>query len=442
MDYYWRGDKVINKFQNAIDLEYLLIATAYFSEYGLKLLKTVIDRNQLKRENVKLYLSPNFSYQKPGDLLESLHKIATVFIVDSIPFHAKVYWFHAKEKQYVIFGSSNFTAGGIEKNLEFDAIHDLDSEEDRFKFQIFFEFCESKSKTVDDSRISIYQQHDEIYQDLLANERKLKRKLLQSLHQDDPFMEEEYDIEDYYFNFEDYEVFFPRNFKQNDTYINERRDRVKEKMLNIHKHIYNKHIKLFNLYCHKDEAYICSSARPNSYNKEQVTWLGIRYGKSPKQVNYINATQNVKNTYGEDYGFQKHACLQFSITRHGFEINLFHAVEHKAHDRSYLHGELDKNPHFKDKLNREIANLKGEGFEWIIFDNQLDKEFIYVIDEEPEENFSSFYTAYDLDGRESFLSCLYKWDDKGIQDMDVITQQIVTKMQKLLPLYKLIAFRV
>ncbi|OPJ62569.1 hypothetical protein CLORY_16990 [Clostridium oryzae] len=66
------------------------IASAYFSKEGLEILKELRDKHLLKKQNIHLYLSPEFSIDKPHELLEELKEFCNVYIVFNIRFHPKV----------------------------------------------------------------------------------------------------------------------------------------------------------------------------------------------------------------------------------------------------------------------------------------------------------------------------------------------------------------
>ena len=48
------------------------IGTAFFSSEGLRILKEIIAKYKLKKNRVKIYLSSEFSQDKPHELLEGI----------------------------------------------------------------------------------------------------------------------------------------------------------------------------------------------------------------------------------------------------------------------------------------------------------------------------------------------------------------------------------
>ncbi|WPS85688.1 phospholipase D family protein (plasmid) [Brevibacillus halotolerans] len=439
MNYYWHGNTLMEEIKGNTNIKKLKISSAYFSKFGLQLLKEITNKNNLSKDEVEIFLSPLFSYQDPGKLLDEACQIATVYIVETIPFHAKVYWMKNKSnKESVIFGSSNFTNGGFEKNIEFDLIKDIETTDEAEKFKMFFDFCRNNGTLVNQNTIATYQKNEKDLAELFKIQTRMKKKMMAHAYKDDPFDEDDYNLEDFYFKYEDYELFFPRNQRRKDSNIQNQREQLREKLMGIHNNIYSNTVHPWGLYCHKRPDNICSSTLPFYYNHYKVTWLGIRYGKSPEEVDCLNKGAGTKK---DEFGFQKHACLQFSISQSRFEVTLFHAVANGAFDRSHVHGQLIKDVTYKNKLNNAIKAIQGEGFVWEIIDFKEDKSFTFIFDERDSNDFTSYYLEHDREGRESYLSYAFKPDREEIQTIQTITKNIQYKMKKLLPLYELMAFR-
>ncbi|MFF2532502.1 phospholipase D family protein [Brevibacillus sp. NPDC058079] len=440
MKYYWHGSALLDEIKGSSNVEKLRIASAYFSTFGLQLLEEIVEKNKLQKENVELYLSPLFSYKNPSALLKKANELATIYLVESIPFHAKVYWMKDESgNERVIFGSSNFTQGGISRNIEFDMIKDIEEKETQ-KFDMFFSFCRNNSTNVNEKIIETYKNNESELEELLLLESQMKKKMLAHTQADDPYGESDYDLKGFYFQFQDYELFFMRNQKRKDSTIMSQREELREKLMHIHDTIYTSEFKReFGIFCHKRKDNICSLIMPCSFNHDKVGWLGVRYGKSPAEVDYLNKGVGNKN---DKFKFHKHACLQFSINQYGFEVNLFHAVATGAFDRSYVHEQIDKEPNFKDELIDQIENLKGEDFVWVIADSQSNQFFEFPINERDSSDFIEFYKEHDKEGRESFLTYVYKANDIRIKSVQSIRENILYKMDQLLALYYLMTFRV
>ena len=117
MQLYYGGSTLKESINNTRNIKRIKIAVAYFSEYGLNTLKDLIKNNNLSRNRVELYLSPEFTNNNQGKILRELIDIVKVHIVFDAKFHPKVYLFECKNKNKLIFGSSNFTKNGIENNI-------------------------------------------------------------------------------------------------------------------------------------------------------------------------------------------------------------------------------------------------------------------------------------------------------------------------------------
>lgn len=433
MEYYWHGPRLKDFLTEIKDIKRIRIATAYLSWEGLSVIKNIVERNNLSPNQLTIYLSSEFSYDKPGKLLEELCKIGKIFLVERIGFHAKVYLFQTqKSKNIMLFGSSNLTNGGIQGNIEFDLIKEAD-EIDYNKAEMFFDFCARYAFSVTKEVIAEYESYEIELRELRETERKIKRKLYSRIHQTDPFDETKYDLDKFYFQFSDYEIFFPRNHTQSDAFIMTRRRELQKKLLNIHERI-NEHIITLGLHCHWNLNHITTQIVPSIFNKGKVNWLGVRYGKTEAEVKLLNYNA----TKDEMLGFQKHACIQFSLGEEEFAVGLFHAVSHDAIDRSYLHERLE-NAAFKQKLIKEIEKLKGYEFIWYIHNNGEFEEF--DLDNESASNFVEFYQNHDRDGVESYLSYHISPDDDQIRTIDSIVRLILERVKLLLPIYELLVYR-
>ena len=435
--YYW------SKNANKINLEELLcmnkvkeiyIGTAFLSSEGLRILNDIINKNSLKKENVHVYISNEFSQDKPHELLAELCKIAKVKIFLNHTFHSKVYLLKGI-KNRVIFGSSNFTEGGFSKNIEFDSIEEVDGEK-LSEIERFFKYCDFHSTTVTEDIIKYYRDNQKEIEALKQAQKQLRKTLKGYIHQGDAMDPDDYEIDSYYFTFSDYETFFDRNVQRDDMDIRERRKIVQDKMLAIHKNIYPR-IQKLNLYCHWNPNHITSLINPCVYNKGKVGWLGIRYGKSKKEVDILNQYLD-SNEKDEIKGFQKHGCLQFCITPSGFEINLFLAVRHDAIDRAYVQEKIQQ---LKPKITKEISKLQGYSMTWEIYNEETGEHHIFDIDNDNPEKFCDFLKKYDANGCESFLRKFYPADDEVLLDIESISNEVVKYMSILKPLYDVMVWR-
>lgn len=438
MMYYW--SKKANKF--TLEEEFLCmnkvtelyIGTAFFSYEGLRILKEVVKRNSLRKEQVHVYISNEFSQDKPHELLEEICKVAQVKIFFNHTFHSKVYLLKG-EVNKVIFGSSNFTSGGFSKNIEFDNIESIDDKK-LSEIQRFFEYCEFHSTLVTDDVIKYYRDNQNEIEELKQVQKRLRKKIKGYINQDDAMDRDDYDISNYYFTFSDYETFFNRNAIRDDKDIRELRKIVQDKMLRIHNNIYPQ-IQKLGVNCHWNKNHVTSLIHPCEYNKGRVGWLGIRYGKSKDEVDIVNQWLDYKEK-DEAKGFQKHGCLQFCIIPTGFEINLFLAVRHDAIDRANVQ---EKMKQLEPKITKEIARLQGHGMTWEIY-NDITKDYnCFELDNRKADEFCKFLKRHDRDGCESYLKLFYPADDKVLLDIDSISDEIIKYMTMLIPLYNTMVWR-
>lgn len=436
--YYW------SKNSNKVDLEEELvivdkvkevfIGTAFFSYEGLRILNDIIKKNSLKKECVHVYISNEFTQDKPHELLVELCKISQVKIFFNHTFHSKVYLLKGSINK-VIFGSSNFTAGGFSKNIEFNNIEEV-YDQRLEEIERFFKYCDFHSTIVTDDVIKYYRDNQDEIEALNKTQKKLRKKIKGYVHQDDAMDPDDYKIDGYYFTFSDYETFFNRNMERGDIDIRDRRKVVQDKILAIHNKIYPK-IKKLGVNCHWNPNHVTSLISPCVYNKGRVGWLGIRYGKTKKEVDIVNQWLE-DNEKDEIKGFQKHGCLQFCIAPSGFEINLFLAVRHDAIDRAYVQEKMQQ---FEPKITKEISKLKGYGMTWEIYNDETKDQYTFDIDNNKAQDFCKFLKKYDKDGCESFLRLFYPANDKALLDIDTISNEVVKYMTLLNPLYNAMVWR-
>ena len=431
MELYYRGNGLKQALLETKDIRKVKIAVAYFSEYGLKALKEIITKNNLSKNRVEIYISPEFNNKNQGKILNELVQIANVYIVYNTKFHPKVYLFECRKNNKLIFGSSNFTQNGIEKNIEFDSILELDNKSKyKDKVDIFFSYCKDQSKQVNEDIINWYIDIESELEELRKIQDKIRKKIFKPETKDDPFEEDEYDIKDYYFTFSDYETFFSRNECKEDNIIRSSRLEVKHKILDIHKSIYRK-VKALDIDCHWNPNNITSLIRPCQYNKGRVAWLGVRYGKNEYEIKELKTNLTNKD---EELGFQKHACIQYAIGSYGFEVNLFHSVPHDAVDRGVMHKRLmDKV--YRKKIEDELRKLRGHGFYWDIDGEQ------FSIDNDDISTFYDYYISNDCEGKFSSLCKFFEPDDIEIKDKKSICDVVNKYVELLIPLYNLVSFR-
>lgn len=435
LEYYWHGNKLKDELTNVLGINKIKIATAYMSQAGVNALHTIVDKNRLAKNNVILLLAPDFSTQKPDQLLKELTQIATVYIVYGLKFHPKVYVFERIQSSKVIFGSSNFTTGGMEENIEFDSIKEVGNDA-LTDFNNFFDFCLRNAKLVDDAIIKSYERIAPELEKLNSLSQKIKEKISLYEYKDDPFSPSTYDLSAYFFKYDDYEIFFKRNQYRNDSAIAQQRKVVQDKLLSIHELVYPK-VKKLNINCHWDKNHITSLIRPCFYNNNRVTWMGVRYGKTEREVKLLNEGASKDDVYG----FQKHASLQFCIYAEGFEVNLYHAVAHGAVDRGYVHEKLEDKSYQK-KLIEEIRKLKGNEISWCIEDFITEEREYFYFDERVPEDFIKFYRDQDREGKKSYLSFYFRPDSNSLKTMNAVAGLVIEKAEMLLPLYSLMAYRI
>lgn len=426
--FYWDendcGFKLEKQLQTVSNINKIFVSTAFLSNAGVDILKGLVNRNSVKRENVTVCLSTEFSDDYPSNILIELNNIAKVRIAKCERFfHPKLYYIHGSPKNLLIFGSSNFTGGGFGKNIEFDSVCNP-SEEEIAQVEKFINYCFSQTDELTTSHIEFYKKQEVKLGELKKIKAQITSQLKSFDKKDDPFTEYTYDLSDFYFKFADYEAYFPRNSTLNSLKINEQRKVVQDKLLAINEIVENQ-IKELNLYTHWDRSNITSLNRPCIFNNYRVDWMGVRYGKRKEEVCFGGG---VKEPYES---FTKHACLQYNIYPTGFYIVLFFAVPNGAWDRQNLKEKLYK---MDNKINQQVQLMKGHGLVWQITDCP-DFNFDTDVD------LATYLKQYDCEGKFSSLNMRFAPNDPKIKTLLDICKEVIEGFKLLKPLYDLIAWR-
>lgn len=419
-----------DRFENMISLK---ISMAFLQDSGVQWVGQQARRHNLQPQQIMVFLSDAFSAQNPSRLLTELRDLATVFIVASPKLHAKlIYATDARQRSIALIGSANLTRSAMEYNLELvTVLHDPPVE----KLNSFLFACEHYGYAVNDSMIGKYKE----IEDRMSKQPKVGDRfedLTRGIFtQSDPIPNSN-ELRQYFFTYEDYEVFFDRNITQNHHDINVRRDRIHDKLMRLHtliKPIAN----ALNLHEHKSTDHITSSVRPSEFTGKRLTWIGLRYGKHQNVVaKYTPQKMNPKDRL--EYGFHKHACIQLSIHANGVSVSLFHAVRDSAWDRAYVHERL-WGPTFRAEVIEELKKLKGRGYIWTI-DNPFTGETKgdFPLDEREINTFFDFYSQ-DETGYESALERTWEHASPQIKtevDLIALAREHLSLLE---PLYRKLA---
>ncbi len=412
----------------------LQIATAYYSTYGLGLLKEWSKKWGLSKQDIKLYLSQEFTMNRPGELLKQTMEIAEVYIIEEPFLHAKVYYFKGKNP-FVCHGSSNFTRGGYEKNTEFNSLQPVTGNM-TYPLDTYFKQLQAYCEKVTAETVKHYEDLESVFAEWKKAKNKLTRSIRPKKMEQDPFDSGTYDLQDYYFQYEDFAVFFNRNMKLKS--IHKQRERVKIKLLHIHS-LVKERMKELDLHPHRNEDFILSGIIPNDSNRNRVSWLGIRYGKSPKVLSSYKGKGAYWSKTKEADKLYLHANIQVGIRGEGVFINIFHSIANGAMDREYFHEKLYQ-PEVQEAIEECFKLLKWNGFKWRIYEpNENVVKVDFFIDEEDPKDFMSFYAKNDAEGVESYLLCNFSPNDSRIKTAENIADTAFEIAKILAPLYHTIS---
>lgn len=233
----------------------------------------------------------------------------------------------------------------------------------------------------------------------------------------------------YLFNEEDYETFSNENLHSKDVEINNRRNMVRAKLIDIHLDIEDV-IKNLDLNPHWNKRNI--TALPYITPRTETTgvnWIGLRYGRDKKTIKSMTADLPKVSDEDQEFSFLKFQCIQVGISYEGMGISLFHSNPSNSFDRGYLHDNLKNDLKLQDKIIQEINKLKGYGIKWYTGEHCFD------IDKEESNKFIEFYDKYDEYNTYSFAEIVIpRWDAR--LKKDVINNTVTDYVDLLTSLYE------
>lgn len=238
----------------------------------------------------------------------------------------------------------------------------------------------------------------------------------------------------YLFNEKDYETFSQENLHSKDIEINNRRNRVRTKLIDLHLDIEDE-IKKLNLNPHWNKRNI--TALPYITPRTEgtgVNWIGLRYGRDKKTIKDMTADIPKVSDEDQEFSFLKFQCIQVGIDYEGMGISLFHSNPSNSFDRGYLHDKLKTDTKLKSKVIEEISKLKGYGIKWYTGNH------IFNIDLEDAIKFIEFYDKYDEYNTYSFAEIIIpRWDSR--LKKSEINNTVIDYVDLLTPLYETIKWK-
>lgn len=433
--YLWNQGDFYKELNAITDIKKINIATAYLSKYGVILLREICNRNQLKKENVNVYLSVEFNEREPVEILSLLQGFATVFLIPSPFMHCKVYEVHCIDGLFLFNGSANLSENGVSKNIEMMSKEKfIDSPLYRF-----WEKLNEDSLPLTNELIKLYEAIEKMpsYSSPYKKEwGNITTSILDIKNKKDSIVL----LNHYIFDAEDYETLSQKWWRQSNQESIQRRKRIQEKLLLIDTSL-SPILKKLDLHHHPNEQYITSGMIPSQFNHGKVGWLCLRYGKEDKELNPFR-NLGIKRRRGDKDSieqFHKHAFFQFLIGNDGVEIGLFHGTAHDGVDRYHVR---ENWPDVKEKIRDCYEILKGNEFIWNFYDPIRVENHKLEIDKANVDEFISFYINNDVDGLESFCIRRYQPLDSILKEQATIVTEAVKTYKILMPLYKAMTYRV
>lgn len=248
-----------------------------------------------------------------------------------------------------------------------------------------------------------------------------------------------------FFDSIDFDTFSNRFNRLNTSDIRARRKRTQDKLLEINTDIKSYMTKL-NLFPHWKAENITSLTFPCEFNHGTVGWLGVRYGRSKKEIDLLNEGRETNDPF---LGFQKYNCFQIDVAIDGVDMGIYHSVPHDAIDRMYVREHID-DVDFQENLGVILQNLTGYNYTFSV--GQLgavsnkwethDFNFDAYYDGDILHEFTKFYKTYVVDGTHSSLLYHYARNDERIQEKEQIESEFFKHIDRLLDFYKLFSWNI
>lgn len=260
-------------------------------------------------------------------------------------------------------------------------------------------------------------------------------------------------MDGFYFNEKDFDTFLPEKQQLRSKEVMDARKVVQQKLLDLNKEVLPRlQDKKLDLHNHYNPNNITSVIMPCDFNKYKVNWLGIRYGRSKRQLSQLNyGLSSYKKEDKEDLlGFQKYACMQINVSSAGVDVGMYFAVPHGSVDRDYLRQVILEE--LKQPIINELEKLKGYGYVWSLWNTNIAKqtsldyerqkspESLFDIDYRDVADFPKWWYENDVEGcYSSMLVHFPRWDER-IANKNIV-ETCVRVIEQLYDLYTLIRWK-
>ncbi len=225
-----------------------------------------------------------------------------------------------------------------------------------------------------------------------------------------------------YFLDADYEVFTQANSSVKSTALDKKRKAVQSKLLKVHEAVYPR-LQLLGIDCHSAKQHITSDITPNRFNGTFNSWIFVRYGRTPEEMEQFKAI---------GIGFPELADIQYGLFEgRDFCIQLFLGSQ-KGYDRQRLPMTMRRN---RAAIEAAVGELRGYGMQWEITGLEP-----FSIDDAEPSAFCDWLLANNNCEGESFLTLHYDREDPLISEQK-LASEVFGKVRRLVPLYNLLTQR-
>ena len=392
----------------------IFIAVALLNDKGLNFLL------QDLKDSCKTKLLVGIDLPTTPEVLRRLKELENVDVriySNNNYFHPKLYAFKTGDDTKIFVGSSNFTNGGLNDNIELSLFSsDKDACNDALEW---FSNAFSSSKILSDEFLDEYETlyvDREIHRETEKKNVKKLKKLLTAPSKDSSL---ELLTNEYYFIRKDYETFHPDKVDKNTSPIIDERERVRQKMFELERGLYKKiNEKGWKIYRHPKLNNRVSLIELK-YNKNYVNSMWLHFGKKGKERD---------DSFIENIRLQViiSGNLRLSSIGYGVGVWLMVGKENSSlEDRNFIKNSIQNNS-FLEKLYKYILSL-GNGY-FLQLNNEnypcesIEQDFLYKLIKEDD------YKSYFIIGKN------FSPNDKFLKS-EKIYDTIMDEFAKLYPLY-------
>lgn len=323
-------------------------------------------------------------------------------------FHPKMYLFKSGERFIAFIGSGNFTMGGIHNHIELN----VKVEDQTFCKSVlaWFNGIYNQSEPLNQEVIDLYKKKFE----RIRYRQKEIEKEISSLIEERFFDHTQIDYTNQYFKREHFEAFHPDKAEEN---YKTDRDAVKELLLQIHDDIYDKSLRILNIYPHHSGRNHFVSNTYHFRKGSKIMGIWLHYG--PHQSEMGSETDSTK-------------FMKLQIILHYSNVGIWLRVGRNGGSRDVRESFATamKEEEFRRKFYNLMRSLGDEY--WV----EIGDDIRYIFSFDSPEDLWGFTLKDNWRDKYFIIGRTYDPDSPDLS-IDHIKEKIKDEFFKLHPLYQL-----